>query len=454
MLTLYNTRTKEKEDFTPNNPDTVGIYSCGPTVYDRVHIGNLRAALFADTLVRSLNFLGHKTNHVMNITDFGHLTSDNDDGDDKMLKGLNREGLDISLENMISLGKRYAEIFTKDLEALNITIPDTLPRASAHIQEDIDLITKLEDKELVYTTSDGIYFDTSKYPDYGALGQVVDDGESRIGENGEKKNQKDFAVWKFNEEIGFEAPWGQGFPGWHIECSGMSQKYLGESFDIHTGGVDHIAVHHNNEIAQSESISGKPLANYWLHNEHLLVNSGKMSKSEGTGLTLESVKEKGFDPMSLRYFLLTAHYRSQLNFTWEALQGAETALGRLSKAFRDLGDTPSTPSELYTNKLKEILSDDLNTPQAIALVWEILKDESLSPEVKRATLESVLNTLGIHTLTKETVEVPEEITTLLEQRKEAREQKDWKKSDEIRDEITSLGFEVLDTEEGQQVLKN
>lgn len=292
---LYDTLKKEKREFSPIKEGEVSMYHCGPTVYDYLHIGNLRTFLLADFLRRVFEFNGYKVHQVMNITDIGHLTSDADSGDDKMTKALIREGKELTLENMKQLALFYSDVFKNDLKNLNILTPNSLPMASDHIQEDIDLISLLTKKGFTYKTSDGLYFDTLKYPEYGKLGgiSVIDEKElqSRLAQNSEKKDPRDFALWKFNNTLGYEAPWGKGFPGWHIECSAMSMKYLGESFDIHTGGIDHISVHHNNEIAQSESVTGKPLANYWLHGAFLTVKDSKMAKSSGEFITLKSLVE-------------------------------------------------------------------------------------------------------------------------------------------------------------------
>ncbi|MDQ5927822.1 MAG: cysteinyl-tRNA synthetase, partial [Patescibacteria group bacterium] len=310
MLSFHNTLGKKKEEFVPLIPGKVGMYNCGPTVYDYVHIGNLRALIFADILRRTLERNGYDVNQVMNITDVGHLTSDADAGEDKMMKGLKREGLPFTLEGMRELADRYIDAFMKDLEAVNVIVPTTMPRASDHINEQIELIKRLEAKGLTYSTSDGLYFSTKDYPEYGKLGGISEseagDEHTRIVENTEKRDPRDFALWKFNNELGWESPWGKGFPGWHIECSAMSIKYLGESFDIHTGGIEHVAVHHNDEIAQAEAATEKPFSRFWMHNDHVQVSGRKMAKSEGTGFTRKDLEERGITPLSYRYFVLTA----------------------------------------------------------------------------------------------------------------------------------------------------
>ncbi len=454
MIRLYNTLTKTIQDFSPITPNTVKMYHCGPTVYDYIHIGNLRAFLLADLLRRTFVAHDFAVTQVMNITDIGHLVTDGDDGDDKMTKALKREGKEITLENMLTLADFYRERFVEDLQDLNILIPHHMPKASEHIAEDITIIEQLFAKGFAYTTSDGVYFDTVKMPDYGKLGGLPDLShmEGRIDDNSEKKNPRDFALWKFDKNMGWESPWGKGFPGWHIECSGMSQRYLGDTFDIHTGGIDLSSVHHNNEIAQSECAHGKPFVNYWIHNEFVNIENTKISKSLGNGITLRTIKEKGFSPIAYRLLLLSARYTSKVNFTWEALEANQNALTKLYNLVESL-PAATTADEGYVIKLKAAMADNLDTPTAVAIVWEIAKDESLDPAVKHATLlkaDTMLG-LGLDTITK--TEIPEEVTKLANEREQARLNKDWQKSDEIRDQIAGLGFEVLDTAEGQKIKK-
>ncbi len=459
-IKLYNTLSRSKEEFSPINESEVKMYTCGPTVYNYAHIGNLRSYVFADILRRTLKYNNFKVKQVMNITDIGHLSSDADSGEDKMTKGLLREGKELNLKNMRELAEFYTEKFRDDLRKLNIEMPDGMYFASDYVKEDVELIQKLEQKGFTYQTSDGIYFDTSKMPDYGILWgkkKSAEESRSRIGENSEKKNPEDFALWKFDPKLGFESPWGTGFPGWHIECSAMGIKFLGEQFDIHTGGIDHIPVHHTNEIAQSESATGKkPFVKFWMHNEFVDTGGEKMAKSENNFLKVDTLVEKNIDPITYRFWLLMANYRTKVNFNWDALLGAETALKRLYNLYLDLGaDTGNIHLE-YQNKFKEYVNDDLDTPRALALLWDVMKDENMSNGDKKATIldfDKVLS-LGFENLkAAKEISIPEEVKKLLDERGEARAEKDFQKSDELRKEINSLGYEVKDTSEGQKVSK-
>ncbi len=456
-MQFYNTLTRKKEEFSPINPGEVRMYSCGPTVYNYAHIGNLRAYVFTDILRKTLQYSGFKVRQVMNITDIGHLSSDADSGEDKMTKGLLREGKELTLKNMRELAEFYAEKFKEDLKSLNIELPNGLYFASDYVQEDIDLINKLEKKNFTYQTSDGIYFDTSKMPDYGALWggkRIHDEEEARIEKNTEKKNPEDFALWKFNDKIGFPSPWGQGFPGWHIECSAMGIKFLGEQFDIHTGGIEHIDVHHTNEIAQSECATGKkPFVRYWMHNEWILFGDKKIAKADGTFLKLNDLKEKNINLIAYRFLILMANYGSKMNFNWEALEGAETALKRLYGLYNELGNDIGNVNKDYKEKFKEYLENDLDTPRALTVLWDLMKDEEVLPADKKATIldfDKVLG-LGFENLKEEII--PEEIIKLAEEREEARKNKDFKKSDELRKKINSLGYEVKDNSLGQKISK-
>ncbi len=457
---LHNTLTGEKELFKPLKEGQVSMYNCGPTVYNYAHIGNLRSYVFADVLRRAFEYNGYRVDQVINVTDIGHLSSDSDDGEDKMTKALKREGKPLTLEAMREVANFYFEEFKKDLSALNIELPEHFPFASDHIQEDIDLVQTLTDKGFTYTISDGIYFDTSKFPDYGKLGNIKVGDESRIGVNSEKKNYRDFAVWKFNNELGYDAPFGKGFPGWHIECSAMSVKYLGPEFDIHTGGIDHIPVHHNNEIAQSVC-AGNPYARVWMHNAHLNMatenGSEKMAKSSNNFITLQTLKDKSIDPIALRYVFLTAHYSTPLQFSWEALEGANVALNRLRQKVNTY--TENNPSkekidavinENKKNFLKYI-NDDLDTPFAIDFIWEIARG-ILPVSEKKALLLEFDKVLGLELDKVETFEIPEEVQNLIKERDLARNAKDFTKSDELRAKIEEFGFEVKDTPEGTVVL--
>ncbi|HPS21522.1 MAG TPA: cysteine--tRNA ligase [Candidatus Paceibacterota bacterium] len=456
-LKFYNTLTRKIEEFTPIKPGEVKMYSCGPTVYNYAHIGNLRAYVFADILRKTLKYNNLKVTQIMNITDIGHLSSDADSGDDKMTKGLLREGKELNLKNMRELAEFYAEKFKEDITTLNINLPDGMYYASDYVQEDIDLIKKLEEKNFTYKTSDGIYFDTAKMPDYGVLWsgkRVHSEEDSRIAKNAEKKNPEDFALWKFNNQIGFESPFGKGFPGWHIECSAMSMKFLGEQFDIHTGGVDHISIHHTNEIAQSECATGKkPFVKFWLHNEFVDIGGAKMAKSDDNFLKLSSLKEKNFNPIAYRFWLLMANYRTKVNFNWEALEGAETALKRLFRLYMSLGEAIGNINTEYQKKFKEYISDDLDTPKALVLLWDLIKDDNISNPDKKATILDFDKVLGLGFANLKEEKIPEEILKLVAEREEARKNKDFKKSDELRDKIILLGYEIKDTPEGYKIEK-
>lgn len=445
---LTNTLTRTKELFTPLTQGTVGMYHCGPTVYSFIHIGNLRAFLLADITRRTFEYNGYHVNQVMNITDIGHLVSDGDDGDDKMTKGLKREGMEITLENMLTLARKYEDAFLSDINTLGIMKPKIIARASDHIQEDIDIITALESKNHTYITSDGIYFATETMRDYGKLGNLVQTSHdhARI-ENSEKKNPRDFALWKFDSEKGWPSPWGQGFPGWHIECSGMSMKYLGDQFDIHTGGQDLATIHHNNEIAQSECASGHaPFVQYWLHNEFVNLGNEKMAKSGDNSITLETLREKDLNPLALRYLYLQSHYRSPVSFSWDALTASQTALRKLRTAIQQLPDG-GTISESYKNLFHEAINDDLNTASGLALVWELSKNSEVSDADKKATLLDFDRVLGLkldEPFEEVTQAIPDHIQKLIDERNTARANKDWSTADRLRDEIQALGFTVQD----------
>lgn len=454
---LYNTKTKQIEQFTPQNPEQVTLYHCGPTVYNFAHIGNLRAYVFADTLRRALEWNGYKVNQVINITDVGHLVSDGDEGEDKMLVAAKREGT-----GMEAIIKKYSDAFFADLELLNCKKADNYPRATHHIPEQIALIKQLEEKGFTYTTSDGVYFDTSKDSHYADFAHLDIEGMragSRV-ELGEKKNSTDFALWKFHigegvREQEWESPWGKGFPGWHIECSAMAMKYLGETLDIHTGGVDHIPVHHTNEIAQSECATDKTFANYWMHVAFMNVDGQKMSKSIGNTYLLSELQANKIDPLAYRYWLLTGHYRTQLNFTFEAAYGAQTALERIRVRVNTLPENGST-SESYIAQATEHIDDDLSTARVAALIHEILADDKLSDNDKKVTILKIDELLGLdlsRAATTEQIEVTPVIERLLSERKAARESKDFAASDRLRDELLKHGVIVKDTKGGQVIEK-
>lgn len=463
MLTFYNTLTGKKEKFKPIESGKVGMYNCGPTVYNHAHIGNLRAYVFVDVLRRTLEWNGYAVRQVMNVTDVGQLTSDADEGEDKMVKALRRENKPFTLAGMREVADIYTKAFLENLKALNIELPHKMPRASDHIQEGITLIQELEKRGFIYAAKNGIYFDTTKFPRYGKFGNINLEGQktgARVETNPEKRNPIDFTLWKLSANeleanpdtraLGWESPWGKGFPGWHIECSAMSRKYLGQPFDIHTGGIDHIPTHHQNEIAQSEAAFGAPLANYWMHNEHLIVPSGKkMAKSGKNFIILQTLRDKGIYPAAYRYYLLLAHYRKPINFSMEALRSAATALINLIECYANLKDGGQLATK-YVNEYRNVINDDLNTPQAIAAVWQMLKDNKISDEDKKATLEEFdkilgLNLAGLSAQSKmQEDKIPKDIKLMEQERNEARLKKDWATADKIRGELERLGYEVSD----------
>ena len=417
--------------------------------------------MLGDFIRRAMEFSGYEVLQVMNITDIGHLISDGDDGDDKMTKALKREGKEITLENMLSVADFYAQAFKQDLESLNIKTPHHFPKASDHIQESIDIIEKLSEKEFTYETSDGLYFDTARMPDYGKLGgtNIETEGESRIGENSEKRNQADFALWKKDSNHGWQSPWGQGFPGWHIECSGMSMKYLGERFDIHTGGSDLRSIHHNNEIAQSECATGcNQFVNIWMHGEMLNFGGAKLSKSTGGNIRIQSVIEKDISPIAYRYLALQTHYRSPMNFTWEILESAQNGLQKIYKDIIRLKQESAGIGGIidieFNNLFIEKINDDINLPQAVAVMHGVLKSD-ISAADKLATLYHFDTVLGLELADQEdvSIEIPAKIQTLLDQRATARSDKNWELSDALRDQISELGYRVLDNNGEQKIEK-
>lgn len=451
MLKLFNTLTRKTEEFKPIKNKKVGMYACGPTVYNYAHIGNLRAYVFEDILKRVLSYDGFKVKHAMNITDVGHLTDDGDNGEDKMEKGARREG-----KSAWDIAKFYTKAFEADLRDLNIIKPNIWCRATEHIKEQIALIKKLEKKGFTYSTADGIYFDTSKLSDYGKLA-LLKKTDLKAGarvDMGEKKNATDFALWKFSpagakRQMEWKSPWGVGFPGWHIECSAMSVKYLGQPFDIHCGGIDHIPVHHSNEIAQSEAAEGKPLANYWLHSEFLLAGEEKMAKSADNFLTLAKMKEKGISPLAYRYFLLQTHYRKQLQFSWEALEAAQKGLDHLYSVIPTKAE--GRVEESLSVRFLAYINNDLDTPGALALVWDALRAKTISKK-QLLDFDKVFG-LGLDKVKKEKTTIPAEAQKLAKQRETARTEKNWSESDRLRVEIEKLGFTIEDTPDGQKIKK-
>ncbi|HLC78610.1 MAG TPA: cysteine--tRNA ligase [Candidatus Nanoarchaeia archaeon] len=452
MIKFYNTLTRKKEVFKPLNPKEVGVYSCGPTVYWYQTIGNLKAYVFSDLLKRTLLFNGYKVKHVINVTDVGHLTSDADEGEDKMEKAAKEEG-----KTAQEIADYYFNFFKEDLKKLNIIEPNVWCKATDHIKEQIELIKKLEKRGYTYKTSDGIYFDTSKFKDYGKLAKLDIKG-LKAGKRidiGEKKSKTDFALWKFSEEKGkrqqeWDSPWGLGFPGWHIECSAMSMKYLGEHFDIHTGGVDHIPVHHTNEIAQSQAATNKKFVNYWLHENFLTTKGEKVSKSKGGLYTVSGLEEKGYGAMVYRYFLLTGHYRKLIDFSLEILDNAKNSYQRLKNIVSQIADDKKL-NQVYIKEFEKTINDDLNTPEAIQVLWKLIRDEKATGKIQ--TIKKMDKVLGLDLLKKEELSIPKEIQKLVHEREEARRNKDWKKSDEIRNKIKELGYLVEDASDGARVKK-
>ncbi len=458
VIYLHNTLSGKKEEFKSIKNGVVSMYNCGPTVYDYVHIGNLRSFLLADILRRLFEWNGYEVTQVMNITDIGYLRPEGSDEEDKMTKGLKREGKSLNLNSMKELADFYTEKFLQDLKALNAKKPDKMPKASEHIAEDIEMIKTLLDKKSAYKTSDGIYFDTESFPEYGKLGnltlQIKDDTHARVETNKEKKDFRDFALWKFSE-TGFDSPWGKGFPGWHIECSAMSMKYLGETFDVHTGGIDLSTTHHNNEIAQSESASGKPFVKYWLHNAFVNWSGDKMAKSAGNFTRLIDLIKEGYSPIAYRLLLLQSHYNTPMNFSYEALSGAQEALYGIYKTLSQFKDG-GTANQEHIEKFTETINDDLNTPKAIAILFELLKSD-IDGAAKLATALQFDEFLGLEIkegialLKKEIAEIPEEVKTLAGEREKMRQSKDFQKADKIRQEIEKKGYFIEDSESGPQI---
>ena len=524
MMRLFNTLTRQKEEFKPILGDEAKIYSCGPTVYDYAHIGNLRAYIFADTLKRTLLYNKYQVRHIMNITDVGHLTGDRDMGRDKMELSAQEQD-----KTAWEIASYYTDAFLSDIKELNIILPDKLPKATDHIKEMITLIEVLEKKDFTYKTSDGIYFDTSKLKDYGKLALLAIEGlkeGARVEINPGKKNPTDFALWKLSvpkgthpelvegskRQMEWKSPWGIGFPGWHIECSAMSTKYLGQPFDIHTGGIDHIPVHHTNEIAQSEAAYGKPLANFWLHSEFVMIDEGRMGKSEGNLITLQELKngaprlkpwyllpafakaaaglsasdlarnppkpddvlpsrassvppfihgqargfraeaDKGCSPLAYRYFVLGAHYRSKLNFTFASIEGAQNALNNLYSTISEYQE-PKIGCAEFEHQFLEAINDDLDTPKALAIVWDMVRSDYPS-EAKLESLFEFDKILGLSL--KETWQelqrpLPDHIQKLIHKREQERQNNNWEKADELRKEIETAGFEIKDTDKGPLV---
>ena len=455
-MKLYNTLTREKEEFVPINAEYTGVYSCGPTVYGHAHIGNMRSYLFMDWLRRALLAEGYKLRHVMNITDVGHLVSDGDDGEDKMEKGA-REMKKTPWE----IAEHFTALFMRDIAALNIGTPEIIAKATEHIPQMISFVQGLCEKGFGYETSDGIYYDISKFPGYGKLSRLDLEGQqvgARVEVNDEKRNPQDFALWKKappEHIMQWPSPWGQGYPGWHIECSAMGLCYLGERFDIHTGGVDHIPIHHENEIAQNEGFLGHPMVNVWAHGEFLLVDGGKMSKSLKNVYTLDDLAERGFSPMHYRFFCAGGHYRNKLNFTWEGLAGAKTAYERLiallaaHKNGTDEADAETVAA--LSSEMNAAVRDDLNIPKALGALWSLVRLPCKSRAIYDAAIE-IDKVLGLSLDTEpvkaERDELDSECAALLEARHAARANRNFAEADRLRAELKERGIVLEDTKEG------
>ena len=453
-LYFYNTLTKSKEKFIPINENEVRIYSCGPTVYKEATIGNMRTNIFQDVLRRVLRYNGYSIKHAMNITDVGHLVSDADEGEDKMVKSAREEN-----KSPEEIAKYYTELFFEDLKSLNIEMPEIICKATDHIQDMIEYVKELVDKGYAYETSTAIYFDISKLDKYPVLSNLdlnEQKAGARVEVDNEKKSPYDFALWikaPENHIMKWDSPWGKCYPGWHIECSAMGQKYLGEVFDIHTGGIDLIPTHHENEIAQSKGKCGKVPANYWMHGEYLLINGGKMSKSLGNVYQVKDIIDKGYSPLVYKLFTYSSHYRNKINFTWETIDATAKSLERLKNGYQmhlqGEVNIDSKVIEDFEERFHKAINDDLNMPLAMGVVWEVVRYETKSKDLAKLLLkfDEVLG-LDIDKQEEKQNDIPEEVQKLLEERNIARQEKDWAKSDELRDKIQEYGYEVKDSKDG------
>ncbi|MGH4050893.1 MAG: cysteine--tRNA ligase [Clostridium sp.] len=458
---VYNTMTRNKDEFVPYKEGKVGMYTCGPTVYNYAHIGNLRTYIFEDVLKKSLEYVNYKVKHVMNVTDVGHLQSDGDEGEDKMALGASREH-----KTVWEIAKFYEDAFFKDCKKLNIKRPTVVCRATDHIKDMINLIKKLEDKGYTYVSNGNVYFEIDKFEDYAKLANISMDelkAGSRIEIDPNKKNPLDFVLWftnsKFSNQImQWESPWGKGFPGWHLECSAMSIKYIGEYLDIHCGGIDHIAIHHTNEVAQSEGVLGHKWVKYWMHGEFLVLDDGKMSKSNGDFLTISRLEEEGYSPLDYRYFCLQSKYRKQLVFSFDSLNDARNGYKklkeRISQVLNSINKNDITSSEAinsYKEKFSSFISDDLNIANAFTVLFDVLKDNELNNSEKAILIEDFdkVFSLNLMTIEEEATNVDEElINNLIVERAQARKSKNWTRADEIRNEFIAMNIELLDTKEG------
>ena len=454
---FYNTLTKQKDLFKPIEEGKVKIYSCGPTVYKDATIGNMRTNLLNDTLRRVLKYNGYELKHVMNITDVGHLVSDGDEGEDKMLKSAREEH-----KSPLEIAEHYTKLFFRDLERLNIETPEVVCKATDHIKEMLEMVQKIMKNGYAYETSTAIYFDVSKLDKYGILSGInLNDQKAgaRVDIDPEKRNPYDFALWikaPANHLMKWDSPWGPSYPGWHIECSAMSTKYLGEEFDIHTGGIDLVPTHHENEIAQNKGACGKNPAHYWIHGEYLLINGGKMSKSLGNTYLIDDIIARGYSPLAYRLFNYSCHYRGKLNFTWEGIESANTSLIRLREGYqKHLNGNSNVSDEIIAdmeNRFHQAINDDMNMPLALSVVWEAVKYPEKSPKIAQL-LKKFDTVLGIKIDEVQETKIPQEILDLVEERKQARSDKNWSESDRLRDLIAEKGYIVKDMKDGTEVLK-
>ncbi|MFH1823865.1 MAG: cysteine--tRNA ligase [Candidatus Firestonebacteria bacterium] len=452
MLKIYNTLTSKKEEFIPIDDKQVKIYTCGPTVYWYQHIGNLRTYIFSDILKKVLGVAGFKIKHVINITDVGHLTSDADEGEDKIEEAAKKENKKVE-----EITDYYWNAFKEDFKRLNIAEPTIWCKATDHIKEQIELVIRLQEKGFTYKTTDGIYFDTSKFKKYGELAKSNIEGlmAGKRVDLKEKKNPTDFALWKLSVPSGvrqqeWESPWGVGFPGWHLECSAMSMKYLGEHFDIHTGGIDHIPIHHTNEMAQSEAATGKKFVNYWLHGGFLTFKGEKVSKSKGGLYTISELIDMNFSPLGYRYFVLNAHYRTQLNFSLVGLKNAQNSYNRLKSIIKDLEDDKKINNE-YLTEFKKAIDDDLDMPRSLSILWGMIRDKKAKGKVN--TLKEMDKVFNLSLFEKEEIKISDEIRHLIDERNKARLEKDWEKADEIRNKLEKEGMILEDTSKGTIIRK-
>ena len=457
---FYNTLTRKKELFKPIDEREIRMYSCGPTVYKDATIGNMRTNIFQDVLRRVLKYNGYKLKHAMNITDVGHLVSDGDEGEDKMLKTAREEN-----KSPLEIAQYYTKLFFEDLKLLNIETPEIVCKATEHIKEMLEYVEKLVNNGYAYETSTAIYFDISKldkYPILSNLNLEEQKAGARVDIDPEKRSPYDFALWikaPENHLMKWDSPWGPSYPGWHIECSAMGQKYLGEQFDIHTGGIDLIPTHHENEIAQSKGACGKIPANYWMHGEYLLIDGGKMSKSLGNVYLVKDFIKRGYDPIVYKLFSYSCHYRNKLNFTWEGIEAASKSLERLKKGYivhlKGKDEVDEDVINEYEERFHKAINDDLNMPAAMGVVWEVVRQDKKSDKFAKLLLkfDTVLGLKINEECNKPKEELPEEILELIEERKKARENKEWNKSDELRDIIKEKGYEIKDTKDGIEVKK-